>query len=258
MADELTTPAADDATGTPAAEDGSTGTPADPTDTHPLAPKIPDGVQKRINKAMRKQHGAERKAEELEKKLTTARASAPEDTGAEPVEDDFDTHGEFIRALTLHSDKKNIATIRDTVAEEVSRLQEEQTATNLERDAQAKFNRGRKEHKDFDEVALNNEVFTPAMKDAVMRSENADKLAYHLGSHPEVADRIAKMDPVTTAMELGRIEARLVGSTSRSTDKQPSGAPDPVVELGDGDEASKKLMDMTLPEYIKERGILPA
>jgi hypothetical protein len=65
-------------------------------------------------------------------------------------------------------------------------------------------------HPDFDAVINRQDVpLTPAMQQAVYESEEAGELIYYFGKHPEEAARIAKLSPISSAREIGKIENKL-------------------------------------------------
>jgi hypothetical protein len=63
------------------------------------------------------------------------------------------------------------------------------------------------------------------MAQAVRASDIGPEIAYWLGSNVKEADRIARLDPVLQAKEIGRIEAKLA---SDPPVKRTSSAPAPI------------------------------
>jgi hypothetical protein len=79
---------------------------------------------------------------------------------------------------------------------------------------------------DFEQVAYNPTLpITGVMAQAVRASDIGPEIAYWLGSNVKEADRIARLDPVLQAKEIGRIEAKLALDPPV---KRTSSAPAPI------------------------------
>ena len=63
----------------------------------------------------------------------------------------------------------------------------------------------------------------------MMEADNADDIAYHLGSHPKEAQRIAALSPLSQIREIGKLEAKLLAEPAKP--KAPSKAPAPITPL---------------------------
>ena len=84
----------------------------------------------------------------------------------------------------------------------------------------------RGKYDDFDQVAYNpNLPITDVMAETIRASEIGPELAYHLGSNPKEADRIARLSPFLQAKEIGKIEAKLAAEPPQ---KKISSAPAPI------------------------------
>jgi hypothetical protein len=86
------------------------------------------------------------------------------------------------------------------------------------------------------------------MKDAIMVAERGPEVAYHLGSNPDEAARIASLPPLQQAIQLGRIEATL------DPPKKVSTAPTPPPTVSKGNASSNFDPEKcTQAEYVKWR-----
>ena len=84
----------------------------------------------------------------------------------------------------------------------------------------------RGKYDDFDQVAYNPQLpITDVMAETIRASEIGPELAYHLGSNPKEAERIARLSPFLQAKEIGRIEAKLAEAPPV---KKTSSAPAPI------------------------------
>lgn len=99
---------------------------------------------------------------------------------------------------------------------------------------------------DFDAVALNPDLpVTTAMAATIACAERGPEIAYHLGCNPELAERIAGLDPLSAARELGRIEAQLTAAPKRTV----TGAPPPLRSLGASETPHRDPDAMSYREY---------
>lgn len=130
----------------------------------------------------------------------------------------------------------------------------------------------RKTTPDFDVVLANPALpqLAPEAARVVIRSENGPAIAYHLGKNPDLAVRIAKMDPVDQAAAIGRLEGQIVRTTSEAKDTtEPSkvakapvkvasvtkAPPPPKPVTGGTAPLQKQMGDMSMEEWVAhERG----
>ena len=104
---------------------------------------------------------------------------------------------------------------------------------------------------DFHDVVSNSNVpMTGTMQQAIMESEIGPKLAYHLATHPEEAEKIAGLTPIGAVRALTLIEDRLAKS---GLEAKTTNAPPPVRPAGSSATAKKDPGKMTDAEYMKWR-----
>jgi hypothetical protein len=204
--------------------------------------ETPEGVKKRIGKALKAQREAEERADALEAELEKTRESrpapaakaaaetAPPAKAAEgkPQAKDFDTYEAFNEALvdwklaqTRAADAK-VATDRAAADANAAKG----VAWNERVEAV------RKVHADFDDVMAEaaSLPISEAMHVTIFESERGPEVAYHLAQHPDEAARIAKLGPLAAARELGRLEAALPSATAKPAAAKP--LPKPPAQAG--------------------------
>jgi len=87
----------------------------------------------------------------------------------------------------------------------------------------------RDKYDDFDQVAYNpNLPVTEIMAQSIQASDVGPEVLYWLGSNPKEADRIARLNPILQAKEIGKIEASL---TSNPPVRKTSTAPAPIAPV---------------------------
>lgn len=120
-------------------------------------------------------------------------------------------------------------------------------------------------------LVLSNPALPKLAPDAavvVIKSENGPAIAYHLGKNPDVATRIAKMDPPSQAAAIGRLEEQIIRATadakntqepSKTVIKAPAkvtkAPPPPKPVSGGTAPVTKDMAQMTMEEWVAaERG----
>ena len=187
------------------------------------APKE-DGFQKRINKVTADKYAEKRRADELQRQLDEVKAK-PKEVGAPPKLEDFDHDEEaFNRADIKHQVAEAVKAERALITTEANQ------ATAAE--AQRTFNERvvAMDKPDFADVANAVPQLPLGVADALVQSENGAELIYHLGTHLDMADKLASMTPSQAIMELGRISANM----STKQDIKLSAAPEPIEPLNSG------------------------
>ncbi len=87
------------------------------------------------------------------------------------------------------------------------------------------------------------------MAAAVLGAADGPDIAYHLGRNPDEAWRIARLDPLSAAREIGRIGAM----TAPPPGRRVTGAPDPVRPVGGGEAPQRDPGAMSYAEYRRWR-----
>lgn len=202
---------------------------AAPTDATGDAQKVPEGVQKRIDEVTRKRREAERRAERAERELAELKG----------------------RDLSNLDWEDQIAEKTYSRSQEAQIKNDRQAVQELTQEAyQARAEVAATKYPDYHTVVGNPALpITPAMAEAIMDSDYGPEVAYHLGKNPNEAARIANLNPVSQARELGRLEALV--SQPRQV-KQPAAAP--VNPVGARAAATQKdPSKMTMAEYAAWR-----
>lgn len=214
-------------------EQENEGVDVEQTDSAPVAEEAPkeDGFQKRINKVTADKYTEKRRADAAEDELAKLRAATPATVSKAPTLEEFD-HDE--EAFNLASIKHQVA---EAVKSERQALQAEaQQGTAAE--AQRTFNERivAMNKPDFADVANAVPQLPAGVADALVQSENGAELIYHLGTHLDMADKLANMSPTQAMMELGRISANM----SAKPDVKTSAAPDPIEPISSGGSISSE------------------
>jgi hypothetical protein len=233
MSEEETTPAA------PAAEPEAipAAASADPTpDANTADPTPPvenkdqekekrhNALQRRFDEMTRTRYQLEERnrmlesrLQEIESRLSGGNRSAPREE-TKPKVSDFDTQEEFFEAL---ADWKATHKVREQV--EAMKAENERNRQKSEQEQlmsgwQKRQAEARQKYEDYEEsLAMANIPISPAVQQALLRSENGPDVAYYLSKHPEEAILIAGLEPFRAAVAIGRIEERIQSKTAPIT-----------------------------------------
>lgn len=223
-------------------DDGST-SPINPLDPSPAQeskpePKVEEqppaeppknkGAEARINRLLRERAEQKARADLYERQIKELQQkSEPAKDPSAPKMEEFTDIKEYEAAVRKHE--------RETLLKSVQQQQQEQQThqaqAQLEGSWAEKINRGETKFDDFYETVGDLKPDTP-WKAAIMRSDNGDDIAYHLGKNLTEARRIAALDPISQLLEIGRLSTKL--ETAPPQAKKKSEAPPPISPLKGG------------------------
>jgi len=106
----------------------------------------------------------------------------------------------------------------------------------------------RTKYDDFEQIAYNPKLpVTETMAQTIQASEIGPDVIYYLGSNPKEAERIARLNPLLQAREIGRIEAKIA---SNPPAKKTSTAPAPIAPVT-ARTSGAPAFDTTDPRSVK-------
>lgn len=172
-----------------------------------------------------------------------------------PKEDDFEDWNEYQYAVSRH----NIETAKWEIRQEYQQSQQHEHQQRQQADLASNWQKqaaqAAQEMPDFNEV-MDNPLFvqSPTVVEAVQSSDVGGKLAYYLGTHLDVANKINNMSPIQAARELGRIEAALLAAPKPEPPRTVSQAPAPVtVAPHGGNVEDTPLGELPMEEFFQRR-----
>jgi hypothetical protein len=239
-------------------------------------PKPEDDVNKRFSKITRERDESQRREREAKAQLdaalealrrvggtekpatTETKTTTSDDLGAEPEPPVFEDPeqyqrdmAEYTRKVTERAVKMQLRADRANQEREAAERANRQKAEEHSRAWQQRRAKALEELPDYTDVAENPDVhISNTMALAITSSDHGPKLAYHLGQHPEVAERIAKMPDALQLMELGKLEAQITAPKPPKVSKTP---PPITPQTGSGEPQTKSMDDMSMEEYAAQR-----
>ena len=146
-----------------------------------------------------------------------------------PTESEFANYDEFLLAKGAfiagrEQDRRAVRQIDEQATEAKTKLQalEAQQLHELDANWQDQTAEARKRYADFDRVVTNpNLTITDHMAMIIKATDASADVAYQLGMNPGLAERIARMDPLYQAIELGKLSAAVSSATPRTQSRAP-------------------------------------
>jgi len=224
-------------------------------------PKKDNGVQKRINQITREKHEARQEADrvkqenaELAKQLEALKT--PKAELSQPQENDFTDYNEYQQANSNYVVEKATQGAYEKLRAEnqatenaTKQANQEQAFATKRTEFQEKAATKKEHYQDFDEVVYGDGLapfMDTELAGQLFDMDKGPEVAYHLGAHLDVAERIHALDPVSRARELTKLEFQVESVTGG---KKVSDAPDPIVPLGNSAVVSKDEKDMSDDEW---------
>lgn len=214
---------------------------------------IPKGVQKRIDRAVRRQYEAEAEAKYLREQIARQeqQPKLQPTAEAEPKPEDFQDYETYLKAAAKHEARQELQQQMQFHAiraeQERAQAAQRQTAESWNQ----KVAKATAELPDFTDVIGSSNLPMPDhVKAVIMQSENGPKLAYYLASHPDEAEQIASQHPLSAIRSLVRIEDKIEAG---KTAKKATDAPAPINPVGSKAKAEKGPEDMSFSEFSEWR-----
>lgn len=201
--------------------------PAAATDDAPQEPANNDsedepkksGVQKRIDKLTKAYREAERERDQYKKQLEALKP---------PTEDEFNGDYDAYDAAKIGYHAKRAAIEALDAQEQIKEQSRQQKqAEEIQSNWQKQVAEARTRYENFDIVFADDVPITTEVANIIMRTEKGADIAHHLATHKDYARAIAQLDPVSMAVEIGRIEAQL----DKPSQKKATSAPAPIAPL---------------------------
>lgn len=214
----------------------------DATDEAP--PKKVPWFQKRIDEVTRQKYEEQRRADYLQGQIDalTKGRSAPQQQAETPPDRWEDPEGYDRWLINQAAEVAQKRAAEDMQRQQSLRTYEERAAA------------ARQAHPDFDTVVHDPSLpITPQMAEIIRKSDNGPEVAYYLGTNRSEAQRIAALDPIEQAAEMGALRASLKKqpAAQAQTRTPPAAPPKTVSGLSAG--LNKDPNEMSMAEYVAAR-----
>lgn len=237
----------------------------DETQAQDAAEKQPrkSRAQRRIDSIVAERENAKQEVERLKKELASYQAK--KEPEREKTQGDFDTYSEYLDYLDSLEDEPEQVESKEPEQDKQDKKEPEQDnekepeLTHEQSIAHAQvleqFDLADDKPSDFNEVVSRKDLaITPEMLQGLAQCDNAAKVAYHLGSNPDVAKDIASSsvgDQITAIVNLEKTLSSAGSSPQKETpQKRLSSAPDPISPVGGTHDATPRpLHEVSFSEY---------
>ena len=227
--------------GAPAPEPEATAAPAPDTDNSTPEPTPAEApktfTQEELDAIVGKRLAREQRKwerEQAQKLKATPPAPPPE-----PLKPDNFADAQAYADAMAERKAQELLAKREAEAEQAAMLEAYQ---DREEEARNKYD-------DFEQVAYNPKLpVTETMAQTIQASEIGPDVIYWLGSNPKEAERIARLNPLLQAREIGRIEAKIA---SNPPAKKTSTAPAPIAPVTARTASGTPAYDTTDPRSVK-------
>ena len=227
------------------------------------------GWARRVEKLVGQREAEKKRADALEARLAALEAAGgqkpkPESKNdsqdGKPSPESFETHAEYVEALTdWKLEQKDKAKAKADAEAKFKADQESLHKSHAER-----VKAFAKENKDYAEVVAEADTYLPeAAIKAILKSEVGPALIYELAKNPDEAERIAQLEPELAAKEIGKLEAKIEAKAKSASDaekkpepKKLTQAPKPIEPVGKGKGVVAKSIDdpdISFADYEKLR-----
>lgn len=218
--------------------------------------KLPKGVQKRIDRLTRDKYRTQAELDIARRELESIRSQRAEPQRATqaaegaPKPDQFSSYEDYLEAKAEWKAEQKVAELLGRQAEATKRQSAEAEKSERQKAWEKRADDAMGIYDDFEEVALSPDVpVSQAMAEAIQRAEKGADVLYYLGKNTEVAEKIARMDPLSAAIEIGKLEATI----TRPAAKKATSAPAPISPVGARASVSKDPEKMSTQEWMAWR-----
>lgn len=218
------------------------------------------GVQKRISKLTKQKNAYKQEVEywkqqALKQAQNEQKAEAKKErpqlgTVKKPDPDKFETHEEYIDALTDWKLEAKLSSQREVEKQnQLKTEQQNQLDSHVER-----VREFAKTHDDFQELMedVDDIEMSLTVQEVILGSENGPELMYELAKNREEYQRICTLSPIAAARALGRFESKFISkSSSEKKEIKTTKAPRPITPISKGSTKtnSKHPGEMNFREY---------
>lgn len=194
-------------------------------------------TQEELDAIVGKRLAREQRKWEREQQQRLAEMEAKQAKPADVYLEDYASPDDYAEALAERKAEELLA------RRDAARQQAELLDAYHDREEQA-----RDKYDDFEQVAYNpNLPVTEVMAQSIQASDIGPDVLYYLGSNPKEADRIARLNPILQAKEIGKIEASMA---SNPPVRKTSTAPAPIAPVTARSNGSPQF-DTTDPRSTK-------
>jgi len=220
-------------------------TQSEPTEEPKEERKVPRGVQKRLDELTRRIH---EERSEKERLIGLLESRQPVDSGNAPDRGDFENYEDYLEARAEYKAEQKINKVLADRDDKVRKSQEQDRQGKMADSWAQKTDTARERYPDFDAVTMRDDItVSQQMAQAMLAMDDGADIAYYLGKNQNEAERLAKLDSISVAIEIGKLASKI--ATLEKTK-----APPPITPVGAARSGSKDPERMSVNEWMDWRG----
>jgi hypothetical protein len=219
------------------------------------------GFKKRIDKLTRRLSERDREIEYWKGKalkgetddVPQAKPVREESKDVKPTPDEFETHEEYVEALTDWRVSQHAKTLE-------MKQRESQVKSEFDRkmnDHLGRVKTFKEAHSDFEELIedIADIPMSPAVHELILESDNGPELMYELAKDPDQYARICEMSPLSAARAIERIDLKIKSKSSEEKVIKKTKAPAPITPITSRNASAtrKTIFDEGLSQRDYER-----
>jgi len=214
-------------------------------------PGTPIGVQKKIDKEVRRRKEAEEREREALSKLQAleAQKAISAERPKVPLIDDFETTEEYQEAMDRYQDETIAYNLQKRTVAEQEAVEKQRLEKNVTRFQESAV-RMRAKYADFDDLVTTGENVFGNLSSLILESDYAPEIAYFLRKNPSRLEELKDMSIVKANQSIGELSAQFKAAPKKTT-KAPKSL---NTVKGDTETTIKNLYEIKdSNEWFKER-----
>lgn len=227
------------------------------------------GFQKRIDRLTRRNYELEerlqRLADQHEDVLNRLAGKHEEkiEPKGKPDSAQYQNIEDYLEALADWKAEQKAQAVYEKVRAEEAKQSENERLKQVFDSYNQRVSQARGRIDDYDETVNRTDIQVPqSVQLAVFELENGPDIVYHIGKHPELAEKLCNMSPLAAVAEIGRISASLADQESEDDsedDDSPKGkpvssVPPPIKPVRKPAPTDKGLSDdLPIEEWVRRR-----
>jgi hypothetical protein len=205
----------------------------------PVAPKtysedevkaLRDADAAKIRNKLERKYERQRVEAETRSRIEAEHRKAPEPQG-KPSPDQYTDYAQYLEALADFKAEQKFNQLKQADVEKDSKARAQSESARTAERQNDMIEAGETKYADFEEVVKSDKTqYSQAAFLAMLESDQAHDIAYHLAKNQDEAKRIAALPAYAQAKEIGKLEDKLAA-------KKPvkaSNAPEPIKPVGGG------------------------
>lgn len=173
-----------------------------------------------------------------------------------PSRDDFEDYESYLDAKAewkaMQTFRAEMARRDEQAAQKQEQVKQQEVQQTVDQQLEERKTKGREKYPDFEKVALDPSTpISPLMAEIIAGSDNGEDVAYFLGSHRDEALRIARLNPLAAAKEMGALEASLKAKPVATV--KTTAAPTPTTPISVSGSANQDMANIDMDAYIEKR-----